>query len=280
MSFVDKTIKEITFALETSFAANIYAQRSGFLQDVDARLKLAGIFLLIIFVSLEKNMYGLYLLILATLALSILSRISLFYFLKRVFIFAPLFALVLIVPSMFNMVTNGDTVIEIIRLHHKPLGIFPQHLAITKQGIYVAELLFFRIIDSISLVMLLVLTTKWTEIVFALRAFYVPWVVILILLISYRYILIFLRTTQESLLAKKSRLFNVAKPRNDYGWISNRIGLLVSRSFNASESVYQSMESRAYNEFSVFTAEKGYKINNIMWIICLVVTSFASYILK
>ncbi len=46
--------------------------------------------------------------IILSLILAILSRVPLGWYLKRVWLFVPLFSVVILIPSMTNLVTRGE----------------------------------------------------------------------------------------------------------------------------------------------------------------------------
>ena len=63
-----------------------------------------------------------------------------------------------------------------------------------------------RVGVSVSLAVLLVMTTPWADLLKSLRALRVPQVFVLVLSMTYRYIFLFLHTTNGMLLARKSRV--------------------------------------------------------------------------
>ncbi len=266
MGFGEKTLREITRALETAIFFSQFSEKNGFLQNINPKLKILGVFLLMVAVSFSKSIIWLLIFAILSLFLAILSKIPFLFFFKRIFVFIPIFALILVFPAMFNFITHGDTLILITKFHTKPFDMFPNYIAITKQGLGAVLFLTLRIIDSVALSALVVLTTKWTDIVIALRAFFMPWFIILVLLISYRYIFIFLSTAEKFFLAKNSRTLGNENLKSEYNWISSKIAMLIKKSYNLSEGVYLSMESRGYNEYSVLACNSGILIFNIIWI--------------
>lgn len=276
MSFIEKTLYEIASFMEISALSSDFSKLNGYLQNVNSKLKIAGIFLLILLVNLSKNISQLLFLSFFIILLACLSKINPLFFLKRTLFFVSLFALVLVIPAVFSFVTPGECVVEVANFHTEYLKSL-NNICITKQGLISALLLFFRITLSASLGILAVLTTKWTDIVASLRAFYVPNIAVLTMLISYRYIFVLIKTAENALFAQKSRTFN--EKNYEYSWISNRIGMLVKKSFELGDNVYLAVESRGFSQAESITSTQGIKTYNYLWIILIAacITLYVGY---
>jgi cobalt/nickel transport system permease protein len=89
------------FFKETIFPK--HTQKNGFLQKINSKIKVLTFISLIFILSfINKTEVFLIFLILAII-LSVLSKINLFFFLKRTFIFVPLFTAIIIFPNIFNV---------------------------------------------------------------------------------------------------------------------------------------------------------------------------------
>ena len=185
-----------------------------------------------------------------TLSLAIVSRIPLSLFVKRVWIFVPLFTGLVALPAIFNVITPGEGILTLVTFS-KPhsLGPFslPETISITRQGLHGAALLILRVAVSVSLAILLALTTRWMDLLRALSVLKVPSAVTLVLSMTYRYIHLFLRGLEGMLLARKSRLLAPVTRREEQGWISSRIGVLVGKSYHLSTEVHLAMIDRGWS---------------------------------
>ena len=190
-SAIQKTIIGMSRAIRGSVFSEQIADRPGLLQETDPRVKTVGLLGLLVVVSFLRNWYiilGLYGL---TLALAAASRISLRFFIKRVWLFIPLFAGIIAIPSLFSIFRPGDPLWTIwdfggeVTLGPWSLG---AGLAVTHQGLKGAVVLILRVATSVSLAVLLALTTRWADLLKALRVFLVPRIFVLILSMTYRYI--------------------------------------------------------------------------------------------
>jgi cobalt/nickel transport system permease protein len=98
----------------------------------------------------------------------------------------------------------------------------------------------------VSLAVLLVVTTPWADVLKSLRALRTPQVFVLVLSMTYRYIFLFLHTTNGILLARKSRVVGRTRGGEQRRWITGTMGNLMSRAFQMSNDVYAAMLSRGF----------------------------------
>jgi cobalt/nickel transport system permease protein len=247
--FVAKTLAETTRAIEYSVFANQYAEKKGFLQRIDPRVKLLTTLALLIVIGLTHRLEVLAALYAGTLILAVFSRISLGFFVKRVWVFIPLFTGIIALPAVFNIVTPGKplfTVISFLSPHAFGPFQIPQHITVTLQGVSGAAILVMRVAASVSMAVLLVVTTRWIRLLKALYVLKTPEVIIMILAMTYRYIHLFLRTVEGMFLAKKSREISDLKMKEEHGWIASRLGVLVGKSYRLSNDVHLAMISRGW----------------------------------
>jgi cobalt/nickel transport system permease protein len=268
--FVAKTLTDTTRAIEYSVFANQFAEKKGFLQRIDARVKLLTTLALLIVIGLTHRLEVLVALYAGTLVLAAFSRVSLGFFLKRVWLFIPVFTGIVALPAVLNIVTPGSPLFTIISfLSPHTFGPFhiPQHITVTAQGVSGVAILVMRVAASVSMAVLLVVTTQWIRLLKALYVLKTPEVVIMILAMTYRYIYLFLRTVEGMFLAKKSREISDLKMKEEHGWIASRLGVLVGKSYWLSNDVHLAMLSRGWNGNP--TLMDDFTINRIdgLWIV-------------
>jgi cobalt/nickel transport system ATP-binding protein len=92
------------------------------------------------------------------------------------------------------------------------------------------------------------LTTPWNRLLNALRKFRIPALVISLLSLSYRYLLLLLRTLSELFMARKSRVIAPMTFRKEAAFISRSAGYLFLRSLALAEGVHLAMTSRGWDE--------------------------------
>jgi len=208
------------------------------MQQLDPRIKTFSCILFIIIVGLSQSIWILLLILSAIFLLGVFSRIPTIYFLKRMFLFVPIFTLVIAIPALF--ITPGD-----------PLWIISDRVIVTVQGALSSSFLFLRVTDSISLGLLLILTTSWSKVLLSLRWFRLPSVIVDILGMTYRYIFLFLHTANSMFLARRSRSLGSFSRRENRLWLTKSMAVLFAKSQHLGEEVYLSMLSRGYREESI-----------------------------
>ena len=146
---------------------------------IDPRLKLASLFVLLFAVALVRNIVVLIVAYVLTVILATASKIPAAFFIKRVWLFIPIFTGIVVIPATLSIITPGDVVLQLWTWHGEPQGF-------TSQGLTAAALIVTRVALSISLVVLLTLTTSWVRLLAAMRGLGVPRVFVLIVGMAYR----------------------------------------------------------------------------------------------
>jgi cobalt/nickel transport system permease protein len=234
--WLEKTLGGITRSIEQAIFTERNARLPGWLQRRDPRAKTAGFLVAILSASLATSWLGLAVVYAGSLAAARASRVGLWFFAKRVWPGVPLFTGLVVLPSIFFV--PGDRVFD--------LGLGPLHVAPSWNGVEAAALFVARVGVCVSLAVLLVLTTPWSDVLKALRAFRTPQVFVLILSMTYRYLFLFLHTANGILLARKSRVVGRARGSEERRWISATMGNLMGRAFKMSNDVYAAMLARGF----------------------------------
>lgn len=203
-----------------------------------------------------------------------ISYVSLKLYFKRIWLIVPLFTGITVLPSIFNFVRPGNSLISLINFGHQlHLGpfTFPAVLTITTQGVSGAILLIVRVGISISLAFLLTATTRWTNLLKGFRVLFLPKIFITTLEMCYRYIFILLNITTDMFIARKSRTFGKIDSKEGRHFVSNTIGSLFGKSYELSEEVYGAMLSRGYKGEPVIMNRFKFTLLDFQWILGVVI---------
>jgi cobalt/nickel transport system permease protein len=248
--FVAKTLAELTEAIERTVFATRYAHLPGLLQTLDPRVKVITFLVFLLATAMAHHLETLVGLYLLTLLLALAAKIPLGFFVKRVWVFIPLFAGAIALPAIFNFITPGRAMVTLVSFPDPwqcgPIH-FPDEIAITEQGLRGAALFVTRVATSVSFAVLLILTTEWMRLLKALSVLRFPQVGILILGMTYRYIFLFLRVVEAMFLARRSRTVGPTQVREQHRWIAARLGFLLGKSYHLSNEVYLAMLSRGWD---------------------------------
>jgi cobalt/nickel transport system permease protein len=201
------------------------------------------------------------------LLLTLCSKINMGFFLKRTWIFIPLFSLLIAVPALFHVVTPGDPL-----LAFKIAGL---KLTVTRQGLSGALLFVTRVIASVSFAVLLSITTKHFDLLRVLRIFRIPQIFVMTLGMCYRYIYLFVEIIENVYLAIKSRVGTTVHYKKGQHIVAWNIAYLWNRSYQLNEAVYRAMLSRGYRGESVVWDDFKITAKDGLWLSFVVVISAA-----
>jgi cobalt/nickel transport system permease protein len=249
-SFVEKSISGILIFFQESLISEDFAKRDGLLQSLDPRVKLISMLALIFAVSLTRDVGVLLVVYGLTLLFAYLSRIEVPFFVKRVWVFVPIFAGIIVLPIIFNVFMAGDSLVTVATLGngaHLGAIALPSTIYITKQGMAFALMFMLRVATCVSIAVLLVLTTQRDVLFKSLRSLYVPKVYVLTLDMCYRYIFLLMDAVRDFYTAKKSRTITTLPLREEQKWVAGRIGYVLVKSLDTSERVHKAMISRGFN---------------------------------
>jgi cobalt/nickel transport system permease protein len=188
--YVEKTLTGGAGLLRQVMFSDDVAAQGGLLQRLDPRVKFVSVIVLLVAAGLARNIPTLLAVYTITLGLAAASRLPIGFFVKRVWLFVPIFTGIVVLPATLSVVTHGHVVLTLWHWHGHPEGF-------TGQGLTSAGLVISRVAVSISLVVLLTLTTPWVRLLAALRAVGVPRIFILIIGMAYRYIFLLLGTVTD-----------------------------------------------------------------------------------
>ncbi len=248
--FVQKAISDIFTFFEECLVNDSIAQRKGLLQSLDPRVKLVSMVVLIFAVAMTHDIRLLAIVYVLTLICAYLSKVEIGFFLKRVWVFIPIFAGIIMIPILFNVFTPGDALVTLATLgpnaHLGPFAL-PPVITITRQGVMMAALFVLRVATCVSTAVLLFLTTPRDQLFKSLRSLKVPKVYVLTMDMCYRYIFLFTDMVRGFYTAKKSRSLKTLPLVEEQKWVGSRVGYTLIKALNMSEKVHGAMVSRGFN---------------------------------
>jgi cobalt/nickel transport system permease protein len=245
-SIVERTIGVFSSFFDESSYIEGYARKKGLLQFVDARFKLVGMLWLVVCVILVGRVEWILAILGVGVLLAVASKVRFVYYLKRVWLFAPLFTFIIAIPAMF--LVPGEPLFVLLGKGQAvgPL-VSPWTISLTVPGVQSVVLFVLRTGAAVSLVILLALTTPWTDLLASLQSLKIPPALVMILSMTYRYVFVLVGIAQDMSMALKSRTLKPERNRDVRKWLGATIGVLFRRSMNMSELVNLSMVSRGYD---------------------------------
>ncbi|MFH1564138.1 MAG: cobalt ECF transporter T component CbiQ [Nitrospirota bacterium] len=237
-NFIEHSITGTVSFFKESIFVDEYAAKNGFLQSLDPRIKVITFFMFILAILITKSIIVSFCLYVVCLILACFSKVNMGFFLKRTWVFIPIFSLFIAIPAIFNVFTPGNTLFTV-----PVLGV---ELIVTRQGLFGAILFLMRVIASVSFAVLLSVTTKHFVLLKVLRIFRVPQIFVMTIGMCYRYIYLFLEIIENTYLAIKSRVGTRLHYKKGQHIVAWNISSLWHRSYYLNEAVYNAMLSRGY----------------------------------
>lgn len=250
ISFIERGIHHLAHVIRSAYIQWDSASIDGFFQKLDARVKVLFLLLYIIIISLKKEIMPEVILGGFVFILTLISRLNIFSFYKRVLLLTFFFGFLIALPSAFNIITQGEIVFPVIQFskgYHFWIYQIPQEIGITSEGINVVGMLTMRVLNSLSLAFLVLYTTPFPDIIKALKVMKVPDAILMVITLSYKYIFIFAKTVEDMHLAKKSRLLTQVSNADIRNWAAGRIGFVFKKTRLRCEEIFKAMLSKGFS---------------------------------
>jgi cobalt ECF transporter T component CbiQ len=235
----ERLLSQVARVIRQSLDMETISRRDGVLQRLDPRFVFIFLLSLVVVSVLLKNPLSMFLMIVLSLILAILSKVPLGWYLKRVWLLVPLFSVIILIPSMTNLVTRGQAFGPSIQL-------FGLDIYFTKEGLAYAVTFILRVGAAVSLSILMVATIGWSRLMAAMGQLRFPPSFVIILDMTYRYIHLLLDTVANMFMARKSRMVSRPSKREIREIGGSSVTNLFNKSYRMSENVYQAMISRGY----------------------------------
>ncbi|HSW62066.1 MAG TPA: cobalt ECF transporter T component CbiQ [Dissulfurispiraceae bacterium] len=250
VSFVERGIAAFARLMRDTFVQWELALQKGFLQSLDARIKVLFWFTVLVVVSFKKAVVSLACIGLLAAALVIIARVPLRSVYGRVLPLTFFFGFLVSAPAMLNIITPGSLVVTLLSFT-APMSYWgisvPQQIGITEDGALVCLRLVLRVFASLSISFLMLSVTPFSEIVRALKLFRVPDFLLLVLTLTYKYIYLFARMILDMYRAKNARLVRGISAADYRAWSAGRMATLFRKSQVRADDIYRAMLCRGFS---------------------------------
>lgn len=99
---------------------------------------------------------------------------------------------------------------------------------------------------SVSITMLLLLSTRWTNLLKAIRIVGVSQIFVMVLEMTYRYIFLLIQVVTDMFQAKKCRTVGRVSYREQHRFMGTAVATLLCKSLALSQEVHMAMVARGY----------------------------------
>jgi cobalt/nickel transport system permease protein len=258
-TFLDKTIIHSADALKSIYLQAENATRKNLIYKIHPHIKLLSLIYLAVMISVAGNLRAQLLASCFIFLFYLFARLNISRVYRKIFLLAFIFGFVVVWPASLNIITPGKIVLNLVTFKtpaHFWIYNIPQHIGFTKEGFQVVSLIFLRVLNSISLAMLIVYTTSFPSFIKSFKIIGVPDTFLMIVSLAYKFIFILSRTIEETYFALKSRLVGKVKNDNLRKLIGGRILFIFKKSMIIYENTYYAMVSRGYRgKVILFTHE-------------------------
>lgn len=277
LPFLDKTLKTVANTVKTMYIHSETGAAKKFLFHINPLVKVFSFIFLIVAISLANSIHAQLLASFFVVIFYLISGISYRFIYKKIIFLSFVFGLLVFIPASLNVITPGKIIFKLFtfeRSSHFWIYNVPQTIGITDSGIHVVALLFLRVLNSISLALLFVYSSSFSQIIKGMKVFFVPDTFLMILSLAYKYIFILSKTIEETYFALKSRLIGSVKNDSIRKIISGRVFFIFKRSKNNYEQTYSAMVSRGYNGKVILHKEKIIRYSDVFFLIVTVTIGF------
>ena len=259
---IERSLSSFVDALQHAFDAEEIAKKKGLLQKLDPRVKILAILPLIVIAALTRRLRVVIVLFGIAAAIALLSKVPLITLAKRVWLAVLTFTGFISVPALF--LTPGRAIYSLPLLGW----------SVTAPGLRAAAYLIVRAETAATFCVVVVLCTRWSNVLKALRVLRIPVVLVVILGMTYRYIFLLLRTAHDMLESRKSRMVGQLDARELRKMTAASAGVLMSKTLQLSGDVYLAMCSRGF-QGEVYVLDE-FQTGWLDWVMLTLFTAIAS----
>ncbi|MEM2109143.1 MAG: cobalt ECF transporter T component CbiQ [Candidatus Odinarchaeota archaeon] len=223
-------VKDV-FVLEES------AQKNFFLQKLDPRVKLAATIIGVVCVILISNIIFYAFFIITGLILAAASRVNIKDFILRSLVFIVVFTLLISIPLLF--ITPGRVIAS--------TSIFGLTLTVTVEGVCNSLTLVLRVWAALSLLNLLVMTTRFDQVTTALSTLKAPRLFLILFDLTLKYIFVIAYEALRINRAQQARQFHKPGLIERIKSVAPVTVNIFLRSHIRAGNVYNAMLARGFN---------------------------------
>jgi cobalt/nickel transport system permease protein len=217
-----------------TFSLEALSNPDSALARLDPRWKLAALAIAILCVTLLQAVSMAFAAFAAALLLTLLSRVSIRWYLERLGTFAVLLALfVALLPFL-------------LRDDAPPLWSLGP-IAMWRHGVHAAVLLCLKALTLVTLVLVLLVSAPLPATLKAARALHTPGLLVQLIMLTYRYIFVLGAELSRLRIALRVRGYRNRANRHSYRTVAHVAGTLLVRGYERAERVGQAMRCRGFD---------------------------------
>jgi cobalt/nickel transport system permease protein len=273
LSFLDETILNSARALKAMYLQAENASKKNLIHNIHPHIKLFSLIYLAVIISIAGNLHAQLLTASFIFLFYRLAKLKISQVYRKVFFLAFIFGLLVIFPASLNMITPGKIILNLISFNkpsHFWIYDIPQNIGFTSEGFQVVSLVFLRVLNSVSLAMLIMYTTSFPAFIKSFKIIGIPDTFLMIITLAYKFIFILSRTIEETFFALKSRLLRNIRSSNVRTLIGGRIFFIFKKSMIVYENTYYAMVSRGYQGQIMLTSQRRLQYRDFIALVIVI----------
>jgi cobalt ECF transporter T component CbiQ len=248
-NFLDSTLRRLGAFFAASLLHEEIARRPGLAQRLHPRARLLAVLLFLLSVSLASSLPALAAHALLVAAAVILAHIRVRDLLGAGLLIAIVFSALMALPATLNLVSGGNVLLRVLqRDEARRIGPYaiPAVIGISAEGLRTAATFLLRTLTSVTAVLCLALSTRWTDLLASLRSLRIPPLFLHTAGMTVRYLHLLLGQSEEVHLGKKSRTICRRPLASDQMWVGSRIAAAWEKSLHLMTDVSEAMTARGF----------------------------------
>jgi len=209
-----------------------YAHLESVIHRWEPRVKIVSILVLIFTIATLQHPQTIGLCFLLALGMVLASRLPLGFVTRRLL---PVSIFLLPFFVIMPLTVPGKGAVHILMFSFNP------------DALQLAGQIYVKAISIVMLLVVMIGTAPFVDSMKALERLKVPGVIVQMILFTYRYVFVFLLEMRRMNTALKARNFEKKTDMHTLRTLGNFVGVLLVRSFERAERIYQAMISRGYD---------------------------------
>jgi|AntDeeMetagen192_2_1112575.scaffolds.fasta_scaffold01602_4 cobalt/nickel transport system permease protein len=264
---LDRTVTTVSDRATAFLLSATLPERDGFLQAVHPVAKLVGLVSLVVVTVATDDVRPLTALLGLAVALALASRVPMSTFAERLAL-PTIPSLVVVAPQAVLM--DGPVVATL------PLPVVP--LTVTEPGVAYVVMFAVRVAACVGFLSLLLLTTRFSGVLAALRRLRAPPLAVTLIAVTHRYLLLFFRELTRMTLARRSRRFAPESLRSSWRRSGSFLGTFFLRTFERGERVQRAAAARGGTQMTPYARPHPVGLADAAFVAVVAVTVLARVI--
>lgn len=242
--FLRRTLARFNAVLQTDLIGEKYAARPGLLQPLHPGVKLAVLLGYAVLAGLLPGVPSLLMAAAVPIVYAGLSGVPVREFIRRSWAYLPVLLLALALPGAANLFSPGAALVPLLPRGAAGLA---GGLYLTAPGLLNALRVALRGGISLSCALLLLLTTRWTDVTAGFATLHLPRLFRSVLNMAYRYLFVLSGMAAEMMEARELRTVGRLTGRENRRFVGRSAGALFLRAHALSGEIYDAMRCRGYD---------------------------------